>query len=458
MDNDKKAIIIALIAAVLLIAPTIIRMLNHDPYMPNSDAYHNTRIYSHESFNYDSLQARSIEVNIINLIPHSWSGANGYLLFNIIPILLGMASVYLMYLVLKKHNISEKTVFAVLLLMIFSPIFIYVFTDFKIYSFIIFLNILGVYLLGEKNILYSSIAFGIIPFIDLYSGIITIAMLSLYYFSNEKKNEAYFTTGMVMLTAILISIVINLYFGYNVLHIFRFESQNFITDIGADIGFSFSILILAAIGLVMLWENGLKNIMIYIMLILLIAISFFNAPLRIYINFILVIYAGFALIYLNKRKWSIAIIKKTTVLLIICSILFSTLVYATRLVKSEPDSQMVDALQFVKQQSLPTETIMSLPKYGYIIEYYANRQAFIDTDTSYYDSWREEIYENITTSRNLDRTQKALEEYNIRYFVVDKDFQSYLNEKEGLLFLIENSQKFINIYNSTDVQVWMYTG
>jgi hypothetical protein len=457
MAKERKYIImLVLLACILLVTPSTIRMLQHNSYMSNSEAYNNIRIYNQGDTKYDSLQGRSIPLNIINLIR-----LNDYakqILFNIIPILLGLLTVALAYLILQKQNISEKIIITIVILIIVSPIFIYTFTDYKIYSFIIFLNMLGLYFLMHENVMFSSATFAIIPFIDPFSGIVTLALLLTYMFSNHKHRTNTKIISIVLLTSVVLSIILNTYYGYNALHMFRFNMHNILTDIGADIGVSFSIVILTTIGLILLWENGWRTLVTYIILLLFIVASLFNDTIRIYLNFILMIYAGFAFMYLNKRKWSISIIKKTTVLLIICSIFFSTLVYMTKLTKSEPTPEYVDGLKFIKEQSLPTEVVLSSPVNGYIVEYYTERMVLVDESTKYRDNKKYVDMENITSSRNLERTEKMLKEYNIKYIIVDSEFEPYLIERDGLLFLIETSHKFTSIYKNDRIEVWMYNG
>jgi len=457
MAKERKYIImLVLLAGILLVVPSTIRMLNHNPYMTNSEAYNNIRLYDQGDVKYDSLQGHSIPLNIINLIR-----LNDYarqILFNIIPIILGLLTVALIYLILHKQNISEKTIIAIVVLIIVSPIFTYVFTDYKVYSFIIFLNMLGLYLLMDENVMFSSAAFAIIPFIDPFSGIVTLVLLLTYMFSNQKHRTNIKITSIALLTAVVLSLILNTYYGYNILHMFQFNLHNVLTDIGANIGVSFSIIILTTIGLILLWENGWRMLVTYVALLLIIVASLFNDTIRIYMNFVIMVYAGFAFMYLNKRKWSISIIKKTTVLLIICSIFFSTLVYITKISRSEPTPEYIEGLKFINNQSLSTEVILGSPTNGYITEYYTERMVLVDESTQYRDTQRYIDMENITSSRNLERTEKLLKQYNIKYIIVDKEFEPYLIEHEGLLFLIETSQKFTSIYKNSKMEVWMYNG
>ena len=455
MINEKKyLVLLVLVAGVLLLTPSTIRMLNHNNYMTNSEAYNTVRLYDQNDITYDSLEGHSTSLNVLNLIRLNDSARQ--ILFNVVPIILGLITVILAYLVLHKQNISEKTIVAIISLMIVSPIFMYAFTNYKIYSFVIFLNVLGLYFLMHDKIMFSIPAFAIIPFIDPFSGIVTLALLLVYMFSNQKHHSNTRIVSIALFAAVVISLIFNGVYGYNILHISEFNMHNILTDIGADVGVSFSIIILTTIGLILLWEDGWRTLVTYALLLAFVVLALFNDTIRIYINFIIMIYAGFAFIYLTKRKWSITIIKKTTILLIICSIFFSTLVYTTKIIRSEPIPEYVDALNFVKAQSLPTEVILCSPTTGYIVEYYTERMAFLDDSTKYYYKDKVSDLDIIASSRNLDRTEKLLQQYNIKYIIIDREFEPYLEDKEGLLFLIDTSKKFTSIYKNSDVEVWMY--
>jgi len=457
MEYDKKyLLLIVLLTGIILLTPQIVRMIDNNRYMVNSEVYYNMRIYSQNVTSYDSLQGHNIQFNILNLI--RIDKELGETLLKIIPIILGIITILLSYLILRKQNIPEKTSLAITILLLISPIFIYTFTDYKMYSVIMFLNILGAYLLVNDRILFSTVVFATIPLIDPFSGLITLMLLLTYMFSNYKHRTGCKIVSIAITASIILSTILNIYYGYALRLMFRFSLQNPITDIGADIGISFSIIILTIIGLILLWEDGWKNLVAYIILLLFMVTSLFNHNIRIYMNFIIMIYAGFAFIYLNRRKWSINIIKKTTVLLIICSIFFSSLVYITKTIRSDPTPEYVDALKFIESQSLPTEVILCSPNKGYLVEYYTNRMAFTDDSTKYIDKNKYDLLEFIASSRNLERTEEVLINYNIKYILIDDDFEPYLKEKEGLLFLIENSQKFTNIYQNEHLTVWMYTG
>jgi hypothetical protein len=130
----------------------------------------------------------------------------------------------------------------------------------------------------------------------------------------------------------------------------------------------------------------------------------------------------------------------------------------TKIVRSEPTPEYIDALNFIKAQSLPSEVILSNPTNGYLIEYYSERMVFVDDSTKYYDRTKYDNMSVIASSRNLERTEKLLKDYNIKYILIDQEFEQYLKEKEGLLFIIDTSNKFTSIYKNSHVEVWMYNG
>jgi hypothetical protein len=455
MNDKKNILIIVLLAGLVLVSPQIIRYLNGNTYAINGETYESMRLQEQNNHKYDYLEGRNIPFNILNIL--SVNEYTSEILFNITPIILGIISVALAYLILKNHGINEKTNMTILILLIVSPIFLYTFIDYKNYPFIIFFNILGMYFLSKSQTLPSSIFFGIVPLIDAWSGIITLILLLTYKITNTSKKTHINMVMIAIASSSIVSIILSIYNNYNILRLVELDIHNILTDIGSNIGFSFAIIILTTIGLILLWERGVHTLITYILLISMIVLGLFNDTIRIYLNFIIVIYAGFAFIHLNKRKWSISIIKKTTVLLIICSIFFSSLVYITKTVRSDPDSNYIEALLAVQKQAIPGETILSHPNSGYMIEYYTNITVFSDHTTKNYDSQKYKLVETLASSRNLIKTEEILKKYNIRYIIIDKEFKSYLQEYEGLTYIIETSGKFTQIYESEGVNIWMYT-
>lgn len=445
MNENTKTLLILLLAGALILSPYAFRIFQGNPYMINSEAYYNIRVSGE-----DALQDRTMPFSILDLF-----NQNNIIFNKILPLLLGILCVGLSIMVMKRHNISEKNTTAITLILISSPIFLYTFLDLKYFSFAIILSLLTIYLISSKRYLFSAIPLVLIPFFDFYSSLISIVLVALYILLTAKNYNNYKIMIILGIVSFIAALLLNNYLGYSVTRI-PLEKTRLITDIGAEAGFSFSSMVLTFIGMILLWDKGLKNLLVYIMIIIIFGLSAFNTTLKAYVNFILVVYAGFAFVYLTRRKWSIQIIKKVTLLLIICSIIFTTILYATKLSETEPTPAYVDALRFIKDKSLEDESVLSVIENGYIIEYYSERRAFIDEKTNIYEPKRLAVYNNLTTSRNLEKTESILKDYSIKYIFVDKAFRQKLEADQGLLFIIENSQKFKEIYKNEEVAVWMY--
>ncbi len=456
MDRKKNITILAsiiLFAALLLIAPYIVRFINGNTAILNHESSRDIRLIAGVDSGFiDPLYQSPITINIVYLLPalHPY----WYLAINI---LLGLLSVWLFYLILIKHNVARKNIWAMLVLLITSPIFIHVFQGVNSYGICIFLTLAAILLLVENKGVISVVLFAVMPFINFYWALVSLILLIIYLVYNERtvKGSRYIIIFLIL--AMLASYFSNILLGNAVLGEISFSAENLITDIGANTGFSFSLVILSIIGLVLLWERGLKNVLVYTSIIFLVILSVWVQLLRIYLDFVLVIYAGFALIYLNRRKWSIQLIKKTTMLLILCSILFSTLFYITTVSRAEPSPELLDALAFLKQQSHPGEVVLCPTDLSYHVEYYSSLKTFANPETLLKDPAKEKIAADIAKSRNLENTEQLLSTNTIRYILIDETYRKYLEEQDGLLFIMETSNKFSQIYKNQKFEIWMYT-
>ena len=139
------------------------------------------------------------------------------------------------------------------------------------------------------------------------------------------------------------------------------------------------------------------------------------------------------------------------------SALLSPLVFITKTSNLAPDADYVDAMLFIKKQSNPEEKILSSPDNGFMLQYYTDRATYLDDKSSMFDKELLIELSNLTSSRNLERTENILRKNNLRYVFIDKDFKQFLEQEEGLLYIIETSNKFTNIYKSNKAEVWLYT-
>ena len=233
---------------------------------------------------------------------------------------------------------------------------------------------------------------------------------------------------------------------------------NYLSELGGLISFGIFNLILAAIGLYLLWRKK-KQISGYIILFIAIIFSLYFNSLNIYLNFVFAIAAGFAFVSVIKMDYSLAIIKKLTTALLLFGLLFSTISYTARISNLLPDNSIIDSLEWIKANSKPGEVIFSHYTKGNWIQSIAQRPVLLNSNLIYIENVKTKLNDSDTIfySRTLKKTDSLLNEYNISYIWLDSGMKKGLvwtEEDEGLLFLFSNKEKFKNVYSKEGIEIW----
>ena len=98
-----------------------------------------------------------------------------------------------------------------------------------------------------------------------------------------------------------------------------------------------------------------------------------------YGNFIIIYLSSLGIVYLLKSKWELDSIKELTTLIIVCGLIFSTVLYAKQTGEMNPNQDIVEALKWLEEQE--EGIVFSHYSRGYWIEYLADKESF--TDSSY---------------------------------------------------------------------------
>ena len=223
-------------------------------------------------------------------------------------------------------------------------------------------------------------------------------------------------------------------------------------------GFGIFNVLLALVGLYVVW-NTKKQITGYIMLSFLVLLSFYTPQINIYLGFIVAIFAGYGFISIIKMKWKIDLIKKLTIILIICGLLFSTLSYINRTANELPNNEIIQSLKWLKENSAKEDIVLSHYSKGLWIEAISQRPVVLDSQTNYIEDLDIRFNDSNTVfySRNLKNTKTLLDKYNVKYIWIDqlmKQGQVWVKEKQGLLFLFENKETFKKVYSNNNTEIW----
>ena len=234
--------------------------------------------------------------------------------------------------------------------------------------------------------------------------------------------------------------------------------NSFISDFGAFIAFGLFTLFLSIIGLITI-KKSYQNIIFYFLSTLLLITSYYFIHLRIYINLLFAFLVANALLIFIERKWEIKLIKNLTILAIICGILFSTVSYVERISNLDPTNEIISSLEWLKHQ--PKGIVLSHYEKGFWIEKIADKPVVMDGLFAYSPNVEKRYNDSniLFNSRNLKTTSKILDEYDVKYIWIDnkmKDGQVWSKENQGLLFILENSERFKRVYYLDGIEIWRY--
>lgn len=398
-----------------------------------------------------------------NFLPLGWayilagvsysSGISVEIVSRVLLFLLGIASLILFYLILKRYDNEFRLIVSSIL--IFSPAFIYLFTINNRFAFPVFLTLLIFYLsLNEKYLLaiLFSLAVPFFGFLNLL--FVGLFFLSYFYF---KKREIFRNALFVFFILLLVSSFLNFYFKWVVGFGIDLSLLSFISDFGSKYGFSFFTFLLVCFGLLFFWRKK-DYLFYYISGIILFVMSFKIDWLIFYLNFIACFLAGLSFSKLYNRKWESSLVGKLTLWILVCGIIFSGISYISQFDNFKPNDELFIALDEIPDNAV----VLSHYSNGYWIEY-AGKKTFMDPFFSGVSDSGERIknVEDIFYSKDIEKTKNLLNKYYVDYIFIDKDMKSgevWTKSEEGLLFLLEVSPSFEQIYKSDNFIIWRYLG
>lgn len=433
---------IVLLALVLLVTPYAIRYVQGNRAMINSETYTLLEPYVEGT----DMTPTNVSVLMIAGIPAILTSEA----LRAVAILCGMLTIIFFYMLLRSANISERTIQYAAIVLAISPLYLRTFIDYTPIVVIIPLTLLAVYMIHVRKPVIAGVIIAILPWANAVIGTIIVALCIAYMLFMNRMN--------VWMTIIsILSVVAALFLSFGSSIVLIAPADVFLAEIGSPNGFSFAFLTLSIIGLALLFERGWQHMFLYLTIVVVVGVSFFMPFLRMYILLLFSVYAGFAITHITRRKWSIPIIKKITLLLIGCSILFSSLVYITGLANMHPTTYDIQASSAIKRQALEGDRVLAYAEYAYFLQYYTGLEPVLHPQSAQRLLTAAE-YESLFTSRKLDRTEQILKKSAIRFVYVDKKLREELEEKQGLLFVMKNTDKFTLLYQNAKVEVWMYTG
>lgn len=474
ITKSQVFVSLLLLSLLVIVTPHIIRTFKHDSILMGEESYYHARmsrqiieegISSQDNFVYGG---RHYTIKPYHFVLASVSLVAGAILpSKIIPFICSLFSVFLFYFVLKNLGFDQLKRIMILIVFLLSPIFIYTASLSTPFCVIVLLDLLGFYLFmkKEKKAFIISLVVFVIASLFSLSNLVVILLLTLSYtWAFDKKKNRFYTLAF-LLVAVFLFYYVTIYFKpglFSSLNITKAGIlQKFVTDLGGVLGFSVFTLLLSILGFAIAWGNKRKFYKIYLIMIAVIIYSFFYNYAVVYSNFIISILAGLALASLIKRKWSLNLIRNLSILLLFCSLIFSAVSYTVRVSDQQPLPELMDALDWLRENSNDDNVVFSHYTKGFWIEFQAQRQVVVDSlsDTSIDYQNRIDDSSQIFNSWNIIQTREFLTKYNVSFILITEDMSEGLvwnKPDQGLAYLVRNSETFKKEYSNNHAGVWRY--
>jgi hypothetical protein len=238
--------------------------------------------------------------------------------------------------------------------------------------------------------------------------------------------------------------------------------QQLITDLGGILGLSIFGILLAIVGFVFAWGSKKKFYTAYLLMLAVFIISIFFNPAVVYSNFIVSILGGLALASLIKMKWKLKVIRNFSIILLFCGLIFSSVSYTVRIADQQPNAELMEALEWIRQNSNEGDVVFSHYTNGFWIQFQAQRPVVLDSLSDYSLEFEQRLSDSdeIFSSWNLESTKKQLSKYDVDFILITNDMYEGIvwdEPEEELAYLLRNSETFKKEYGNSYAGVWRFT-
>ena len=464
VPNKSHIWILLVLGILVLLFPIIFRMFTVSGALIGAESYDNLNWAEKNSFSSLKLQDFSndpyfgergwfVVLSLAPLFLSKW-----------LPFLLGILSFMLFYLIVNK--IQRGYSFLATLLLIFSPISIYLFSTSTKYCAALFLSLLVAYYYLNSKRKLALLIFFLTSFFSFLCAIF-LFLIYLFYVLYNKRGKS---IGLVYTILLLVSSFI-VQFGYLLYYIgspsqffmidFTFLSilGNLFTDLGSICGFGAFFFIISLFGIFYKYKEKYHFYLVYCGLILLLVMSVYFGFLLFYLNIILAFFVAVGISRLILIQWKADVVKKLVILFLICGLIFSFISYTDRFASSYPTKDVFKAMKFLKNEG-GTGVVLSDPSRAGFIRY-GNNIPLVSNDVLFYQIPEQRLSDIswFYTLSNYENAEEVITKYNVTLIWIDKEMRNKLwngNDEEILSLMKYGFQKFFNAYASKEINIWEY--
>lgn len=387
------------------------------------------QIISEESFK-DAIPIENFSINIYillnNMIPIEYVG-------------LFFAAFVLLFFIYFHIKQDKEIVSTVIALIIFSPAFIYTSVNGNqaLAGLAIYLATM-IFIKKYKYVSYIFAALGATLNIEI-ALMLALGFLatSAYMYKKDLRNLFLGTTIIAIISSFISRSV--------------FESQislskvltQFIFEFGGISGSSIILIVIAVISTLLFWKKNPPIFIIPLNIILLISIISEN---HLIFHIIISILAGPLITRIIYKKWSIDLIKKSS-LIALFVLLTINMISFYQAYQLEDTSEIITIIS----ENIPENSlILTSSQKGYMIEKKTGIQTYRKYDL------KEDISEQIYHSTSLTNTINLIENINITHIVITQRMIEDIWEGRytGLLIMVRDKDHFLPLYASEKIEIY----
>jgi len=381
-----------------------------------------------------------------------------YLFLNyLLPILFGIITIFLFSGIAKHYSNTPKQYYVSLSLLVTMPAFLLAHVSLT-YMSLFFLLVSFCFLTYLNN--NSKINFKFICSMFLFAlffplqTIILLILFTILHMERLKQDLNEFYVLLFAITSAIIILII-LPISFNFIYLDEFNIANVFSFLGADFGYSLIITIFGLLGIYSQYGNfSLKELSLISSYFIL---SFFVPYLIAGMILFFILFSTKSIFYWFDEEWVTGFLKYATIILICCVLFFSISTIVQEKFSDSPTTIQVDALKYINQNKLEFEEgkILTNVKYSSFIEYYSGLKPY----NIYGDESKQLVSNAIFYSRKYPYIVDLMKTENIKYILIDEKMINgaiWPNNREDLLFVLEQSSSFKKIYDKSGVQVYVF--
>lgn len=376
----------------------------------------------------------------------------------LLPPIISLITLFLFFHLAKKLALSETMAFYIGFFLILSPAFIFNSITLSSSAFFVFLLLLGFSLLlqDNKKRYVSLLPLMIAAFLDLFSSAVLLMVLASYFVLARKMKEPFsiLTTGVIAALLAAGKLFFNLPIILGPFHIQKIISD-LVSDLGGLSGVGFFTLLLAIIGIIVLWKKKIFLLSLPL-LALFIAAYLLNTHTIFFLSIFIACYAAAGFAALAEQQWTMPFLRKATLFLLILGTAFSAVAYLDQVSEFSPSSFDKEFLAWMERNTQKEAKVLSAPENSYYIRYFARRQPVLSL---HQDNYRQQLNlsQQIFSSLYVQDLFPLLEADNVSIIYVTKEMEEKLPEDRGFIFLLQN-ERFKLLRSSGNAGIWLFSG